>query len=775
MDFKNYITLFITIFISSFHYSQNVQTSSVYSSQELIEDILIQSNCIKNVKVTNVVGGNFSGNEQSYGYFNASDTSFPFNEGIVLSTGKLSNVGGPNDDLSDDDASYWDGDSDLEYILNESNTTNATIIEFEFTAIANQISFNYIFASEEYREGESSTCNYSDLFGFLIKNKRDRDFTNIAVIPNTNTPVKVTTVHPAIPNGCDAQNEAYFGSWNDDYAVINFNGQTKVLAAVADVQPNEIYQVKLVIADEQNYRYDSAVFLEAGSFKSNINLGVGRLLATENPLCFGEILNVNAQAIDLNSTFKWYFNNVEIQNQNSSQFSITEPGNYRVEVIDGNGCISEGELTVEYAEEIVTTPSTLNSCDIDNDGLTFFDLELAADLLTSSNPKLKVNNYYLTETNALNNQNSIDKTVPFYNTQPNQTIYARVENQYNCFEIEELKLQATNNILSFNEWNICDLDNDGFGGVDLNEIRAVITNEYPNSKSINFFESLQHAANNNSKLQDNYTNITANKQDIYVKVEDTYCEIIAAITLLVNKKPVLQHNEELTYCLNNYPNPIVLNAGIETSFFEIERFSWEKDGVNLNLNKEVIEINESGLYKVTVIDKNGCSESRTIEVSTSETAKNISIQIENKGKTSDLVVIADGIGSYSFALDQGTFQSNPNFYNVTPGLHTIYISDLSGCGIVTKEITVFGYPTFFSPNNDGINDTWFPIGLNTLQNSATSIQIYNRFGKLIIQLNTNSIGWDGNLNGVKLPSSDYWFLIQLNNGEQIKGNFTLIR
>ena len=71
--------------------------------------------------------------------------------------------------LSDDDAPNWVGDNDLEAILNEPNTINATIIEFDFTTIANQVSFRYIFASEEYQEGNSNTCNYSDLFGFLIK------------------------------------------------------------------------------------------------------------------------------------------------------------------------------------------------------------------------------------------------------------------------------------------------------------------------------------------------------------------------------------------------------------------------------------------------------------------------------------------------------------------------------------------------------------------------------------------------------------------------------
>ena len=156
--FMKTVNHFIFLFVSFTVLSQNVQvSSSAYTPQELIENILINSACIENLVVTNVVGGDFNSTDKSYGYFDATGSSFPLQSGIVLSTGKLANVGGPNTSLSDNDASGWGGDSDLEMILNESNTLNATLIEFNFSAPANQISFNYIFASEEYQENNSST------------------------------------------------------------------------------------------------------------------------------------------------------------------------------------------------------------------------------------------------------------------------------------------------------------------------------------------------------------------------------------------------------------------------------------------------------------------------------------------------------------------------------------------------------------------------------------------------------------------------------------------
>ncbi len=161
------IFLIAALLLSLFSYSQNISVDSQsYTPQQLIEDILIDSNCIENVVVTNVSGGDFNGSDLSYGYFDASGTAFPFQNGIVLSTGRIINVPGPNNNLSDDDAPNWQGDLDLEYALNESGTTNATILEFDFTSVASQISFRYIFASEEYQENDPNSCQYSDLFGF---------------------------------------------------------------------------------------------------------------------------------------------------------------------------------------------------------------------------------------------------------------------------------------------------------------------------------------------------------------------------------------------------------------------------------------------------------------------------------------------------------------------------------------------------------------------------------------------------------------------------------
>ncbi|MBT8317881.1 MAG: T9SS type B sorting domain-containing protein [Lutibacter sp.] len=775
-----YAIVFVFFLVPFLIDAQNIQVdTNTYTAQQLIEDILIDSDCITNVEVTNVVGGNFSGADQSYGFFDAAGTSFPFKKGVMLSTGKIQNTQGPNTTLSDDDAPNWDGDSDLETALNESNTTNATIIEFDFTSVANQISFKYIFASEEYQENNSNTCNYSDLFGFLIRPINSAEYTNIALVPNTQTPVKVTTVHPFIPNGCAAQNDIYFESWNDATAPINFNGQTKVLTATAITIPNETYHVKLVIADEQNYRYDSAVFLEAGSFQLSMDLGGDRLISNNNPLCFGEIIEIGESNPASGSTYKWFKNNIEIPLATNSTIMVSEAGTYRLETTLGNNCISYGETMIEYAEELHTTKAYLESCDNDTDGLTFFDLHLADSLFTiDSFSMVPVKNYYVLESDAIQRINPISNTTKFSATLPNQIIFARLENEYGCFAVEPLTLTAnytTSNITSF---EVCDVDNDGFAMFNLNELRILLEPEVSQSAEIMFYASYEDAVNHSNQLSDSYTNSAAFIEEIYVIAQTTSCELFTIVTLKVLSPEELLPYEEITFCLDDNNTSFTINAGfLSDTYNENYIIVWEKDGVELELDDFEIEVLETGLYHVIVTNPYGCTSERNIDVTISEVAIVDAIYIEEVNGLNSIEVSTLGDGNYTYALDTiEIFQESNVFLNVIPGDYIIFIKDNKGCETVEVFVEVLEtFPKFFTPNNDGYNDTWSPSIEKIGGNLATKIYVFDRFGKMVKEIIPFGLGWDGTFNGVMLPSADYWYKIVLENGKVFNGHFSLKR
>ncbi|OMP31810.1 BspA family leucine-rich repeat surface protein [Mangrovimonas sp. DI 80] len=99
----------------------------------------------------------------------------------------------------------------------------------------------------------------------------------------------------------------------------------------------------------------------------------------------------------------------------------------------------------------------------------------------------------------------------------------------------------------------------------------------------------------------------------------------------------------------------------------------------------------------------------------------------------------------------------------------------TGCteeSFTTEEVEKFAIPSFFSPNNDGYNDYW---KISDPNNIILKIHIYDRYGKLIGDVENSSNGWDGFYNGKTLPSSDYWYLIEDKNGNTLKGHFSLIR
>lgn len=768
---------FLLFTVSAF--GQNIQVDSQsFTPQQLIEDILINSNCIENVNVTNVVGGNFGGSDQSYGYFDANGSSFPFQNGIVLSTGKLNNIPGPNTTLSDDDASDWTGDNDLETLLNESNTINATVIEFDFTSVASQISFRYIFASEEYQEGNGNTCQYSDLFGFLIRPASSSTYTNIALVPNTQTPVKVTTVHPEIPNGCAAQNEAYFGSWNSSTAPINFNGQTAILTATANVVPNEVYHVKLVIADEQNYRYDSAVFLEAGSFQLSTDLGPDRLLANNNAICGNDSYILDASQAG-NNTYKWFKDGNELLVETNATYKVLDAGTYNVEVTLDNSCISYGEVVIEYSPNPIVVNSILVECDQNQDGFTYYNLFDAEQALTNADNSLILIDFYPTEDDAINNTIPIQNPNNFLNTSPYQTVYARIENQNGCFSIANLQLQIAHNIVNITDAEACDgVVVDGFSEFNLNTITDSFQSQIPNDAVVGYYETESDAFNEFNALNSSFTNTIAYSQTLFVKIKsNNQCYAISTVKLNVLFSPLLQGDESVIYCLNSYPETIRLFGGVQNDLPNNYYYEWLFNGNLTSINTSFNDVNETGAYTVVVTGSNGCSNSRTITVLPSNPATIENFIIVEASSNNTITVQVSGEGDYEFALDHinGFYQENNVFTNVLPGFHTVYVRDKNSCGITEQQISVLGFPKYFTPNGDGFHDTWKVYGVGTNFNQDIKVLIFDRFGKLILEQNNISPGWDGTLNGYALPSDDYWFLITFDDGRTYRGHFALVR
>ena len=755
-----------TCFVSA----QNITIDDTYTAQQLVENVLVNSSCatVSNFSAT---GDTDPVGQNSYGYFNNAGGSFPFPEGVILSTQFAKKAIGPYvfDKGNDNDGS-WLGDADLNQILGVSSVT-ATVLEFDFIPLTNFLSFDYIFASTEY--ADTGSCRFTDGFAFLIKeNTPGSVYDNLAVIPGTRTPVSSTNIHPTILpsgiyNGCPAVNENYFNGFNNASSPINYAGQTVIMNAQTPVIAGKSYHIKLVIANDFNEYYDSAVFFKAGSFSPKINIGPDRL-ASNNPVCFGEIFTIDTQ-LPASYGFKWYKDNVELIGETKPTLNVTDTGTYKVEVVfTPSTCIATDEMRIEYAPEIVLSNTTLAQCDDNGDGISIFDLTKVDNLIKNNNASLSPVEYYESLPDAKAKVNPILTPAAYTNKPTIPTLFARVTNTFGCANYAQVNLVIANNsIATQNPIPTCDGDaiQDGLYQFDLNaQVSPQVLSGLPAGMIVEYYLNSTDAISQKNPLPNIFKNTTANQQTIQARiVNGPDCYVIVPITLVVNTfNPVNFQDETAFVCLGSTTD-LSVAAGFSS-------YLWSTGDLTNS-----ITINAAGNYSVTVTNADGCSAVKKFVVTSSEIAIITGATITDfAGNENSVLLEYTGIGDYEFSLDGSYFQDNPLFTGIAPGKYLGYARDKNGCGSSVPYIVyVLDYPRFFTPNGDGYNDFWKIKNIDLFPNAI--ITIYNRYGKLLQQLNAINPSWDGKYIGKELPSDDYWFDLNFGNEKIIKGHFSLKR
>ncbi|MGM0635921.1 MAG: choice-of-anchor L domain-containing protein [Bacteroidota bacterium] len=776
---KTRITLLIAFVISINLHAQYISADhQSYSPQELIEDVLFSSDCVENINIISSVSGDFADGMLSYGFFDSNNSGFPFESGIAMSTGRLNNIEGPNNNLSDDDAPGWNGDNDLEDILGINNTINATILEFSFTPKASQLSFQYIFASEEYQENNSNTCIYSDVFAFLIR-PVGGEYENIAVVPNTNTPVQVTTVRPEIPGGCPALNEQWFGQFNGNNSPNNFNGETTVLVAEANVNPNQAYEVKLVIADETNYRYDSAVFLEAGSFDIGVNLGIDRV--GFNAICEGEeeLLSIDEpNATEIN----WFFNNQLIVSD-VDELLVSEAelgaGTYGVEIVLADGCTATDEIEVAFQGIADLDVLSLTTCQSNPDEAATFNLTNVEDEIQAFDESFTIVDFYLTEQEAESQENEIATPTNFVPMQDEQDVYVLVENESGCTSIAPIVLLTNNETYEALSFEECIDDNVEEFTYNVNQLSNQIINEFGfGPVNVIFYPSENDAYNNvNQVVADNFFIDANDFPTTYYAVIEEPGECLGVLPIQfeeVDRPELSSTPTEFTLCANDSDDSAILDSGI-TSNFEAYEFVWSTGETTPS-----IEVDSPGNYQVEVFlsdsqNAEDCSVTKEFEVNESGFS-NLSYEIIGEpGNQQQVIINVIGDGDYVYSLNSTSGFQESNVFPITQANNIAYVMDLGGCGIQAIRFTTLQFPAFFTPNNDGINDTWRPEGINLSNPSVEVIYIFDRFGKMLVEFGPGSSGWDGTYKGKMALPDDYWYKVVFKDGSTVKGNLTLKR
>jgi hypothetical protein len=312
--------------------------------------------------------------DRAWGYFHKAGTNFPFKDGLVLSTGYARRAG----NVYEGDLSNTNGggsDADLAQIIGvtESKLYDAVLLEFDFVPTTSQIKFNYLLASEEYTG--SFPCSYADAFAILLRPTSGGPYVNMAVLPNGAGPVSITNIHPAINTSCGAVNEQYFGGYNTSNIETNFNGRTVPLTATATVVAGQQYHFKMVIADYGDHSYDSAVFLEGGSFNIGVDLldPAGAKLPSDINVCDNVPQVITASVSDPNLVYQWYHNGVAVPNATTNSITAVQPGTYTIEVsVPGNPCPGKASIQIHGGTTPQAQDATLLLCTTPD--ITTFDL-----------------------------------------------------------------------------------------------------------------------------------------------------------------------------------------------------------------------------------------------------------------------------------------------------------------------------------------------------------------------------------------------------------------
>ncbi|NQY06551.1 MAG: T9SS type B sorting domain-containing protein, partial [Flavobacteriaceae bacterium] len=322
---------------------------------------------------------------------------------------------------------------------------------------------------------------------------------------------------------------------------------------------------------------------------------------------------------------------------------------------------------------------------------------------------------------------------------------------------------------------VCEGDGDEFSVFDLATNEALITGGDPDV-TVSYHETFDDAnaypGLNPIGNPNNYTNIT-NPQSIFVRVTNTTsgCYTITSFTIFV-PLPQFDLGADQILCLDAFGNllngPVLIDTGLPNN--GTYTFAWELDSQPLAENGPAISATQTGTYMVTVTGADPlCFTSDTIQIIGSTPALTLDLEVTTEFfATDDHIIVATvtGSGDYEYSLNGGPYQDSNVFTNVDIGLHTVTVRDKNGCGEISDTVAVIGYKKFFTPNGDGYNETWQIVGAEGLPDSE--IYIFDRYGKLLKQLNPTSIGWDGTYNGSAMPSTDYWFKILYSQNGQSK-------
>ncbi len=589
---KQRINILVLLFSTVLFSQSIVVDDTLYSETDLV-NLLLSGSC---VEASNIL----SSSSESVAYFNQNGSTFPISEGVIIRSGIAAYTQGNYTDTNLSSQLNSNSDPFLENISTSTgqnaNITDTAFLQFDFTPISSEFSFDFIFASNEYGQWQ---CGFSDVFAFIITDLNTNVSTNLAVVPSSTIPVSVSTIRDNAYNpSCTSENENLFDTYtptNPLNAALNMRGYTTVLNASTTLTPNTPYQIKLVIGDYNNPDYDSAVFIDAGTFSTPLNLG------EDITLCQGNSSTISTALDETDFSHVWTLNGNVILGETTNSITLTQTGIYEVTATKtGTSCTLTDSVIVN--DLIINSTIDLALCDTGSASYSYN--------LTENNTSILgidadvYNLFYYASLIDIDSNTSINN-ITNYDSPGNETIYIKLYNIISdsfCDVILEFELILTPATEATIPDNIEICDPGSIEIIDLSiQDNQILNGLSPSQYTLNYFSSLNDALNNQNVLANNLYTVSSgnNIETIWVFLQNNSnldCFDIISFDIIINPLPEVSQIADVLEC-SNYVLPPIVNGNYYT----------DPNATGTMLNSgDVIDVN--GLYYIFIgPDENGCT------------------------------------------------------------------------------------------------------------------------------------------------------------------------
>lgn len=777
------IGLFLLLSLLGVQYSfAQLTTNNTRTPAQLIEQVLAG----EGVEISNIT---FSGKAIQRGEFGGV-SNIGLSSGIILSTGtvldqtegggtkKIGPVGPNNNTGSVHVKNDLDAhDLDLAQLANRplNETLDAVVLEFDFIPEGDSISFNYVFASEEYpRDYISGNSQINDVFGFFISGPGIAGTQNIAVLNDGVTEVSATTINPNT-------NSALYNSNGDgtsgspqfsDVTVVNYDGFTDVLTARAAVTPCQVYHLKLALCDIKDQNFDTGVFLEANSLYSEPKYSF-RKSADFAPLGADTILPEGCA-------------NGELFLERTENLNTT----LKVGFTTGGSATSGIDYNLSVADTVVFNPGESSKSILIS---TIRDAMVEGDetvRLTFANPSVCANNAFVSFTYIIRDQPAINtNTGNSAITCPGEpiNITANVSGGVPGYSLNWSTSLSNNETITvspnttttyyYTAQDTCgNLSNQDSIVVNVpvyaplqasssndRTVRCKGTVVNITSSAVGGAGGYQYEWNTGSNLSSISPTITKTK-DFEITITDQCNNESIATTTVTLSAPELVADAGLDQEVCVGDSLILVggaSGGVPKPNGTYNYFWGGASGQSITRR-----ITESRQFILTITDSCGLVPAKdTVQISAIQPLADfyMNASIPEPNQYVDLVDLSEGaISGYWLTSDSQRIDglsgsvafSEPGDYVVTQ-----FVEDIQGCKdtlsqVITIKPPVYFYlPNAFTPNGDGRNDEFVGKGIGV---NEFSMEIYDRWGVLIFSSNDYQEGWDGNdLSGNPVPNGVY--------------------